>query len=420
MCVIDTINEQSLNADCNTELCDSKYVSTSDLEMETHDTMKVMHYNIRGFVSKQDEFKMILENLEQKDIFFDIISINETWLNTVNERLVDMAPYLVVCKNRIDKKGGGLAVLLKSNIRYKRRVDLEFDVDGMLETLCLDIVTHDKSFILLNMYRRPNTSETIFIEKLNDFLANVNGKNLIICTDQNIDLLKTASRTNSSQFLNSIIDVGLIPTITKPSRVTHSTATLIDNIYVRSSMGVDVNSYLLLEDLSDHYPCICTLPITNKKYKESLIKFGRRINDKKTEKLRVDLASQPILSPTTDVNIMVGEFYSKLNKSLDTTMPKEKIVISAKKRLNQPWMTPGLLKSSQLLKKKYNLSIKKSNDSLELKDYKQYRKTFNKLKRSTKRMFYFDKLTKFKKNSRTLWSIMNQLIGKHNNRHQGI
>ena len=46
------------------------------------------------------------------------------------------------------------------------------------------------------------------------------------------------------------------PIITKPTRITHSTTALIDNIYLSKNLTRDVQASILVEDLSDHLPFI--------------------------------------------------------------------------------------------------------------------------------------------------------------------
>ena len=48
-----------------------------------------------------------------------------------------------------------------------------------------------------------------------------------IGTDQNFDLLKTESHKQTAALLNNAFANSLLPTITKPTRITHSSAILI-------------------------------------------------------------------------------------------------------------------------------------------------------------------------------------------------
>ena len=51
----------------------------------------------------------------------------------------------------------------------------------------------------------------------------------------------------------------MIPTITQPTRITRSTATLIDNIIISQSNCGNYIASILVEDMSDHLPTICVI-----------------------------------------------------------------------------------------------------------------------------------------------------------------
>ena len=70
--------------------------------------------------------------------------------------------------------------------------------------------------------------------------------------DLNIDLLKYETHTKTSEFVDELFAFGLCPLITKPTRVTSHSATLIDHIH--SDMINDVyKSGIVTTDLSDHF-----------------------------------------------------------------------------------------------------------------------------------------------------------------------
>ncbi len=62
------------------------------------------------------------------------------------------------------------------------------------------------------------------------------------------------SHRNTSDLLDAFIGGGLAPCITRPTRITNSTATLIDNIYVSADYCKDCFSGILISDISDHFP----------------------------------------------------------------------------------------------------------------------------------------------------------------------
>ena len=53
-----------------------------------------------------------------------------------------------------------------------------------------------------------------------------------MCMDHNLDLVKYNIHPLTNDFLELNLEKQLLPTITKPTRVTRSTATLIDNVIV--------------------------------------------------------------------------------------------------------------------------------------------------------------------------------------------
>ena len=73
--------------------------------------------------------------------------------------------------------------------------------------------------------------------------------------DYNINLLQHETHSSTDSFLNIMISHGLLPSITKASRVTNETASLIDNIF--TNVGTShCKSALLYGDISDHYPVL--------------------------------------------------------------------------------------------------------------------------------------------------------------------
>ena len=50
--------------------------------------------------------------------------------------------------------------------------------------------------------------------------------------DHNLDLLHSDIHTPTHKFLNMLSDMQLFPTITCPSKITQTSATLIDNIFI--------------------------------------------------------------------------------------------------------------------------------------------------------------------------------------------
>ena len=76
--------------------------------------------------------------------------------------------------------------------------------------------------------------------------------------DFNIDLLKYDVHQKTKDFVDDIVALGFIPIITKPTRITNHSATLIDHIYTNIS-NEDVKSGIIITDISDHFSVFATV-----------------------------------------------------------------------------------------------------------------------------------------------------------------
>ena len=72
--------------------------------------------------------------------------------------------------------------------------------------------------------------------------------------DYNIDLLKSSVHSPTLAFLEMMYDKSFYNLISRPTRITNTAATLIDNIYTNSvSFDKDKFSGVLTSDISDHF-----------------------------------------------------------------------------------------------------------------------------------------------------------------------
>ena len=90
-------------------------------------------------------------------------------------------------------------------------------------------------------------------------------RELIIGMDHNYDLLKSNEHKKTEEFLDSLINKELFPTIIWPTRITKSSAMLIDNIFVSTNLHKKFDSAILINDMSDHLPVLTLLHQTNLK-----------------------------------------------------------------------------------------------------------------------------------------------------------
>src|ERR1043165_825309 len=84
------------------------------------------------------------------------------------------------------------------------------------------------------VYRPPNTDVALFNAELSAILDILNRKSKslsFIMGDYNLDLLQSCSHTPTSEFLACLASHSFLPTIRFPTKITVSSATLLDNIF---------------------------------------------------------------------------------------------------------------------------------------------------------------------------------------------
>ena len=186
---------------------------------------------------------------------FDVVSFTESWLNENNKNLYNIDSYNSFHNLRTDgRRGGGISVYVSKNLDAK--IIEKFTIkEKYIETLFVEISRENKRILIASVYKPNKSDDKLFIEKLTQFI-NMNKTNnydeIILNGDFNFDLFKQDENGVVLRFLNSLSSVSLIPVITKPTRITDQTATLIDNIFI--SNPVNFTSGIIISDISDHFP----------------------------------------------------------------------------------------------------------------------------------------------------------------------
>ena len=121
---------------------------------------------------------------------------------------------------------------------------------------------NNKEYIIGEIYSVPNKPVSAYLNFMKYLTVQLKRKNVIIGCDQNLDLLKIDSYAPVTDFLELCFANEMLPRIDKPTRVTHATSTLIDNILVKGSY-LARKAYVILDDMSDHYPCFAQLTVSN-------------------------------------------------------------------------------------------------------------------------------------------------------------
>ena len=243
---------------------------------------------------------------------------------------------------------------------------------------------------------------------------------LILGMDHNLDLLKITQHKPTEEFLECNIDSGMIPQITKPTRITQTSATLIDNVIVSKKLSTHIESRILIENISDHLPSLVSLGNFHHSQKEGVKIYSRDTRKQNLEKLREALENinwDAQLKPhRKNLDIMTERFQRLLGENVDHFTPYRERTINHKKLRKEKWVTGALLISIQKGKRLYKKSISNQATKADRKRYHDYMLVLRKVKRFAKKSYYLNRCVDFRTNTRELWKTINQVIGRTNDK----
>ena len=350
--VCSAVTNYDLSSELGLTLCD--YVdpdNTGKIKPGKND-LSIMQINTRGLLNKIDHLREII-NYSQPDI----ILLCETWLNDRMTDLIEIKGYKLISKNRTDRIGGGVAILAKKELRSRSRDDLCVETKH-LEHLVVELKTDKSNVLLVSGYRPPNTStKTLLVEykKLINSIRKCKSHEIVVGLDHNLDLMKAHIHKQTSEFLELNLTSDLTPCITKPTRITHTTATLLDNIFVSPKLQQNLSPLILTEDISDHLPILVLLGNQKKYLKESKKVTVRNLSEENIHKIRNDLDSvkwEEILS-VYDCTKGFETFHNTVIESINKHAPVEIKRVTYKKQIRDPWITKGILVSLAKQKRLY-------------------------------------------------------------------
>ena len=150
-------------------------------------------------------------------------------------------------------------------------------------------------------------------------------KEWIIGLDHNMDLINSEQHANTETFLEEILRLELYPLITCPTRVTKSSATLIDNILVSHSLYNKSNSAIIINDLSDHLPCISVIENMKSRKGETIELTKRDMKGENIKQLRFALSEHnwSNIHRNTDVSAKFEYVHTTILKYIDQHCPEK-------------------------------------------------------------------------------------------------
>lgn len=380
---------------------------TSECAENLKGKLNFVHFNVRSVGRNFDELIVYLHQLNIDSV--QVIILSECWnLKGVSKTEFYIPEFRAYNNDSHFNQNDGCIVYIRESIEAMINIIPLSNINLLRVTFFYN----DNSIGLTASYRPNPTNIRQYIGELDGYFANIARKSIeLFIGDINIDLLKI-SDTQVSNYVNTLAEHGLFSYIDKPTRITESSQSLIDHIFV--GMNNKVRKDLLIKScicrisLTDHDMVCLSIAPRGKHTKSEVNKrdpYHKVIN---LDKVRNDLVGEQWIGVfDSDCVHSAGEaFYSILNKHIinNTTFRK----ISNKKFKIKSWMSEAILNSIRRRDR-----LKKSllrNSTAELRVYyTTYRNKLNKIIKCAKNYHYKNRITDANNNYKKIWSILNQV-----------
>ena len=374
------------------------------------------HINLQ---SSLKNLHLLKSNLEYLNYSFTVIGITESG-NRTQPQLDDAFPgYNCFSSTPVTNKGGVVVYVLKeifSDITLRPELSSR---DSDIESLCLELTVGKQKIVCCTVYRHPNTN----VEKFENYLSNLTNtllsENVLfyIQGDINIDLLKTGNAI-TQKYLDCILPYNVMPCITKPTRLTDSSITLVDHMNIFRPLeliSAHINSGCFLLDISDHLGTFfimdqnigkgAKLPAIRPKIRI----YSQRNMHKFEEKLSNTTWNN--VYEMQDCDDAFNAFHNKFSDIYHTCFPLT--TLSRKKYKDKVWLTAEISAEIRNKNRLYRQYIKKPNDVTLQEKLRHERKQVAKHIKEAKRSYYRSQLTADKVSVVQIWKVYSELMGKN-------
>ena len=335
--------------------------------------LKICHANVRSLTrAKLKDIQVTLADA------YDIITLSETHLTAgVLNNLFELKGFHDIIRKDRQGAGGGVAIFVRNNIMYKRKIQYE---SGNVEAIWLDVNTTQGKLLLCCCYRPPTKPSgpdvNVFWDGVASALDNAHSdgyKNIVILGDLNADPHTIPGR----MLLNLCNSYNFTVHISEPTRITSTSATVLDQVLSNVPSFVTQSSVLPPIATSDHCVVSATLNFnvtSEHAYKRHIWEYDKA--DFNLFRNALTHANFDECFESSDIDIICESWTSKFLSVAKDSVPNKIVTIRPN---DKAWFTSKL----RLLKRRVNRAFNK---------FKQVKSTQNQDKYKTLSTLYHSEL----------------------------
>ena len=260
----------------------------------------------------------------------------------------------------------------------------------------VNVNTGERTSYIGTIYKPESADCNVFIDSIQNILSTINQSkiyDLMLCGDFNIDLLYKDCN-NLTSFLNTMYSLSLLPIISKPTRITNNSATLIDKFFINEPCNFE--SGILISDILDHFPIFfnrknffCT---NSSKNENKGVHY--RINQNTLSALdeMLALTNFDAISNNDNINEAKQLLFDIINNAFTLCCPIRTRTLSHK-NTTKPWIS-GEISANIKKRRNYHSLVRQNKMSHQL--YLRFRNFVTNQIMKAKRNYFAHKFQKFK------------------------
>ena len=340
--------------------------------------------------------------------------LTETWLrNTDEDRCwlqcneLNRGNFKTQISNRKFRRGGGLALVHKSNIEVKC---IKEDQLTTFQFAIWKAKFNNDNITLIAIYHPPYSAanpftNTNFIDEYTEWLTEQIGNydNLYITGDFNIHVNNTTMDDEASAFVDSMEALGLEQHC---NFMTHKAGNTLDLVITETFGPLQVKACQAGNFISDHCIVQCWVSITRDVIQCKEVTY-RKLVDINIECLVDDMKLED-LADIDELNALTELCDNRMKRSLEIHAPVQTKTITI--RQTNPWFTEGVRSLKKAVRRQEKIWRKyKTNDTWSA--YKLVKLEYRKALRQAKIEVISDKVQECNRDSKKLYSLFNSLTG---------
>lgn len=404
----------------NTEVINmrSNYTNIKEYNEVVDDkTFEIIHLNIASLKRHIDDLLNFVSCLKIKP---KIIGITEHKIKKDSCLSQSLKGFTFVY-TPTNTSHGGAGFFISDDLSYKSRPDLHIDIENC-ESIFIEVVLNkNKTIIIGCIYRHPNSSVNKFNEEfIRPLLSKLSQEAKLCCLlgDFNINLLKVDSNLSYSSFYELMCTSFFSPFILHPSRITETSKTLIDNIFL-NTLEFETFSGNFEMQISDHliqFLVLKKFPYSKLKCRNLLERNFKFFNHDEFHNDLLQCKWEDICA-SDDLDLNFQSFYDQIIYLLDEHAPLKLVTKKEMSLRLKPWIT-GNIRQQMFLRDSFFRKFCRSKLSVAKDEWhSKYRMQRNKvifLIKESKKSYYQSFFHKNKHNISKVWEGIKYLIGKKN------